>query len=1309
MTGLTIFHHTFDGVNTETCRVHVPRGSLAAYKEAHGWKAFFQNMTEDLPGTGLQDGDTFTAQVGGGLTMTFKIISMADQTCQVGTGTEPAISTDTKGEVRIPGEVITDNGVFMVIKIANRAFKECKGLTKINLTEFITDIGTTDFENAMGAFHDCTGISSFDLPNSIKTIGRGTFTGCTKLTTLKIPESVTVIGTNAFDGCTNLTSIELSSNITEIPSESFRYCYQLTSIEIPAKVTAIGNNAFKDCNNLKEVISLVENPFTFDASAFATYDATLIVPVGTITAYQSTEAWKRFAKITDGTDPNLITDGDWLQKRLDEIAAEKPWQAVELRIADEGITLKHAVFASEGCKVRITGGKISIDPSDFTADLVFSIDKGSLVEFKDITFDFGNMGKPYFYYFINNGELIISENVVYENISIDTEREDPFYKNGKGGILHINSGDVTYRGTVLYNEGRAWIDSGTLRGVGQKPVLQGSGDDELIMHGGSVIGEGSLITDLTKFHVWGGRVQGDRGSTLVAERTDCSLGGGVFAGGGTYGNGLIGNDTPEFFPIFDLIATDRIDVTTKAQSVAAYGQLPEIFLAKDAVIGNVFFEYPTSTITLSINSDWSNMEEGHVIIERVPANYIANLKFLGLNDRMEIRYETVDEVFQCAKLHRLTLPEWIERQNQASQDTGTEDNPVEVFMPDNDDEGDLWESDEDLDLGRSDLSTGTVYRRVHYRWTDHSLRFNGSGWPVRPTLRLKRNIRIHKGSSLHLTRFYIDGMNTDKYIYVYGTLIIDVDVYIEFFRNRFIHVMPGGRVVWRGKRCWTQGYVIYNDGGTVTYEDGESESESWNGGVVNYGDGTVSISGGSITQGVYNHGKGTVNISGGKISGGVHNIGGGRINISGGSILCYNSSFDLPDVSNRENGTMWLTGGSIGENGDGVIRTEGDLWIGGGVQVGHIYMKRSVRIHIISKLTVLLRFHFFVEGEFDTDVPIIFGDDGYTLTKEDMKYIEIILPKGYRYELVDGKIVIKEGKPSIIPFFDDDNLPESTDEDDPYNPDMPDGADVDEDTELPDIHILFGSHDNSKQTGPITINDATLTVKSASTEFANIQVTGTGNGHIETTGKVIISEGTVVSGFKHFVEVKPGGSIVWRGGTTEGVSTVINNDGGHVELLSGNLNGEVRSNVSIWANGSVEVGQFVLLHGTGIYVTGRLTVSWLISFFTSDGARAAVSSDFTDGTPVLMSTEQYELTAEDLKHVTVELPEGWHLEYDELQKAIVIKSDETNNINGAALNDKGQMINDNWYDLKGRRISQPKKGVNILRDSSGKTKVVVVK
>jgi hypothetical protein len=50
---------------------------------------------------------------------------------------------------------------------------------------------------------------------------------------------------------------------------------------------------------------------------------------------------------------------------------------------------------------------------------------------------------------------------------------------------------------------------------------------------------------------------------------------------------------------------------------------------------------------------------------------------------------------------------------------------------------------------------------------------------------------------------------------------------------------------------------------------------------------------------------------------------------------------------------------------------------------------------------------------------------------------------------------------------------------------------------------------------------------------------------------------------------------------------------------------------------------------------------------------------------------------------------------------------EDTGIDGATLND--DITNGKCYDLKGRRISQPGKGVNILRDSNGRTRKVVIK
>ena len=241
----------------------------------------------------LSDGDTFTAKTTEGVTMTFQVISAKDKTCQVGIGSQPAIASSTSGVVTIPSEA---KG-YKVIKIANRAFKECMKLTQVKIPNTITDIGTTEFQSAMGPFHGCTGITSLDIPSSVTTIGRGAIGHCTSLTTLTIPESVTVIGSNAFDGCTNLKSIQLSPNIQAIQLETFRNCKSLESIEIPAGVTTIGYNAFQYCTSLATVTSHIKAPFAISTSAFSRYDATLYVPTGTVDLYENASGWKNFFSV----------------------------------------------------------------------------------------------------------------------------------------------------------------------------------------------------------------------------------------------------------------------------------------------------------------------------------------------------------------------------------------------------------------------------------------------------------------------------------------------------------------------------------------------------------------------------------------------------------------------------------------------------------------------------------------------------------------------------------------------------------------------------------------------------------------------------------------------------------------------------------------------------------------------------------------------------------------------------------------------------------------------------------------------------
>jgi len=70
----------------------------------------------------LNDGDVFTAQSPEGVEMTFKVISAADKTCMVGTGsngdTSSAIGSDITGTLTIPDYA---NG-YKVTEISYRAF-----------------------------------------------------------------------------------------------------------------------------------------------------------------------------------------------------------------------------------------------------------------------------------------------------------------------------------------------------------------------------------------------------------------------------------------------------------------------------------------------------------------------------------------------------------------------------------------------------------------------------------------------------------------------------------------------------------------------------------------------------------------------------------------------------------------------------------------------------------------------------------------------------------------------------------------------------------------------------------------------------------------------------------------------------------------------------------------------------------------------------------------------------------------------------------------------------------------------------------
>ena len=119
-------------------------------------------------------------------------------------------------------------------------FRECSGLTSIDIPNSVTSIGN-------GAFYYCTSLTSIDIPNSVTSIGGNAFSSCSVLTSIDIPDSVTSIGNQTFHSCSSLTNVTIGSGVTSIGQGTFIGCSSLTSIDIPDSVTSIDNSVFANC------------------------------------------------------------------------------------------------------------------------------------------------------------------------------------------------------------------------------------------------------------------------------------------------------------------------------------------------------------------------------------------------------------------------------------------------------------------------------------------------------------------------------------------------------------------------------------------------------------------------------------------------------------------------------------------------------------------------------------------------------------------------------------------------------------------------------------------------------------------------------------------------------------------------------------------------------------------------------------------------------------------------------------------------------------------------------------------------------
>lgn len=148
-----------------------------------------------------------------------------------------------EGSVAIPSKVVIDGKIYSVVRIANYAFENCKGLTNITIPSSVESIGIDAFKNS--------GLTTIELPSSITSFGFGVFRGCSFLVSVKIPSSVESIGESAFADCTSLTNLELSSSVKIIGVEAFADCENLDLvIDNSEDNVEVRPQAFRNCKSV---------------------------------------------------------------------------------------------------------------------------------------------------------------------------------------------------------------------------------------------------------------------------------------------------------------------------------------------------------------------------------------------------------------------------------------------------------------------------------------------------------------------------------------------------------------------------------------------------------------------------------------------------------------------------------------------------------------------------------------------------------------------------------------------------------------------------------------------------------------------------------------------------------------------------------------------------------------------------------------------------------------------------------------------------------------------------------------------------
>ena len=290
------------------------------------------------------------------------------------------------------------------VTVKGPANNDCPAHVFIPSTVTYEDVTYSVASVSSGAFWGYTNLESIYMADGLESIDPNTFSYCTSLKQVRFPETLnTILGpglshhVGAFEGCTSLESIYLPASMSfkgfatspnNICRWAFKNCTNLKTVVIAAKQPNIEDEAFINCPSLTCVISYVNPPYQLGDNTFTglSSNASLIVPDGTKSAYQSLAGWsdflytyehgsysKAFAVVTAGRGGRIAYSGDEVAVGTQVWVITKGQSASFTITPDDGHKLLKLLKDGQDVTAQVSNGKYTVQniQQDFTLEAVF--------------------------------------------------------------------------------------------------------------------------------------------------------------------------------------------------------------------------------------------------------------------------------------------------------------------------------------------------------------------------------------------------------------------------------------------------------------------------------------------------------------------------------------------------------------------------------------------------------------------------------------------------------------------------------------------------------------------------------------------------------------------------------------------------------------------------------------------------------------------------------------------------------------------------------------------------------------------------